>query len=341
MKQLFNLPIIFTYLQYIVLSSFLLAYSMWNPLPNTFIALGDSVPSGYGLYGYRDNPVGTYTSLLFEKLYNKGHTDKYINLAESGLTTTTLLEHLHSLDDEALFYFTSAEVITLNIGGNNILTPFLRYTQALRLVDGAEEVAAGAGGVWSGIAGAWNWAWGAANSNETDGIMSNLDDVITGLEDILHGIGDIVMGTPSAAAPFLGFFSPELEAMLVDGIGAFYREFTQIITWIETAAPNATIIVNTIYNPIPPQLLFVSLSVSQWATYFINAMNNVVITESEARGHLVVNMYEYMTNRLDLMVFNLNPFADDDISFDIIHPNASGHALIAQLKFEAYMQDND
>jgi len=331
MKPQFNLPAIFTYLNYFLISSFLLAYSVWNPPPNTFIALGDSVPSGYGLYGYRDNPVGTYTSLLYEKLYHEGLTDKYINLAESGLTTTTLLQQLHSLDEDALFYFYNAEVITINIGGNNILTPFLRYTSALRIVDGAEDVAAGAGGIWSGIAGAWNWAWGA---NDTDGIMENIDDVITGLEDILHGIGDIVMGTPSAAAPFLGLFSPELETQLVDGVADFYYEFTQIITWVETAAPRATIIVNTIYNPIPPQLIFIPIYVSEWATYFINSMNYVITTESEARGHLVVDMYEHMTNRLDLMAFNLNPFADD-ISFDIIHPNAYGHGLIARLKFEA------
>jgi len=316
------------------------------PHSRTFIALGDSVPSGFGLTGYRYDSGGSYPSLLFEKLYREGYVDEFINMAVSGFTTTMLLEHLNSLDAEARSQFRNAEYVTLNIGGNNILTPFIEYLLQLRLVYGADNFVDGAADVLEGMGAIFSWLWGTFvednHGNNTDiDVVEGLGDIIFGLRDMFFGAGNMILGTPEAVAPFAGLFSPELAVMLLDGVDLFYHEFVEIIAWIEAAAPSATIIVNTVFNPIPPQVLFFSLSLSRWASILIGAINDVIIVESEERGYYVVNVYEYMSNRLDLMAFNLNPFGDGDISFDIIHPNAQGHALIAQMNFDEYTQRRD
>jgi len=315
------------------MSSFLLAYSSFNPPPRYYISLGDSISSGYGLPGYYHDPEGSYPSLLFGMLYAENYVDNHINLSQSGFTTSTLLELLHSKDAYDLVPFYHAKVVTINIGGNNILTPFIDYLYELRLVAGAEDIASGAGDVWSGMSGAWSFVRGAlSGGNEYAEIRPNVDEVLSGLQDMLYGTADIVLGSPAAAAPFLGIFSPELENMLHEGTVAFYYEFTEIINWVMSAAPNATVIVSTIYNPIPPQLLIIPLSLSQWATELISAMNYVITSLDNTMGYIVVDVYPYLSNRLDLMAFNLNPFGSS-ISFDIIHPNAYGHRLIADMKF--------
>jgi len=71
----------------------------------TFIALGDSVSSGYGLPGYSASPEGGHTSLLFAKLEREGHVDEYHNFAISGFTTADLLELLRNMGGEELLLF--------------------------------------------------------------------------------------------------------------------------------------------------------------------------------------------------------------------------------------------
>lgn len=82
------------------------------------VALGDSVPAFYGV----DEGDG-YVARLSELLYDEGIDIAFTNLAVSGLTTQTLLALLE--DGDVLAALRDADVITLNIGGNNILIPFI------------------------------------------------------------------------------------------------------------------------------------------------------------------------------------------------------------------------
>ena len=131
-----NLPLLICFLSVMILVS----CSSESTAPRTYIALGDSVSSGYGLIGYLQYPKGRHTTVLFEKLQYGNHVDEYVNMATSGFTTTMLLEFLHNLDNETLKYFQNAHVITLNIGGNNILTPFLEYLSAMQIISGVDNV---------------------------------------------------------------------------------------------------------------------------------------------------------------------------------------------------------
>ena len=99
-----------------------------EPIPTAFIALGDSVSSGFGLSGYAGRGSFAeyrHSRLFFNKLYENGIVEEYLNLAVTGYNTTDVLQLLHSTESDVLEYFYNASIITLNIGGNNILIPFM------------------------------------------------------------------------------------------------------------------------------------------------------------------------------------------------------------------------
>ena len=120
LKRFLSINLIFCLLIFV----FSLASCSSKPQKYNFIALGDSVASGYGLSSKDES----YSFVFCEMLKNEGfEINEYKNLAVSGLTTTTLLEILYNMDKEDLSLVKNAQIITLNIGGNNILCPFLDY----------------------------------------------------------------------------------------------------------------------------------------------------------------------------------------------------------------------
>ena len=181
-----------------------------------------------------------------------------------------------------------------------------------------------------------------SDSEETSfsvgGAVSGLKDMLLGLGRSIIGTRDIISGTSNVVSTWKGSFSPELEEMLEEGVKAFSVEFKEIIKWLEKNAPNATIIVNTIYNPIPQDVLWVSLPISHWANGFIGSMNHIIVEESMAKGFLVTDIHSQFTNRPNLMRLNLNPFVGS-FSFDILHPNIKGHRLIAELNYATFKQN--
>ena len=318
--------------------------------PHIFIALGDSVPSGYGLPGYGSSPEGTYTKVLYDWLESDGYVDEYYNMATSGFTTAMVLDLLNSMDEEKLAVFRDARIVTLNIGGNNLLLPFVDYLSELQIVSGAGNIASGTEGVLSGAWGVLYEIISGVGSVIVDdggsgfsigGIFRGMGNAFIGLGELVMGTGEILSGLPDAASIWLGDFSPELQAMLYSGVEAFTEEFVEIIDWLETHSPGAIIIVNTIYNPIPQEILLISVPISSWAGEFLDSINRTIARESELRGFLVADVDSLFAGNSDLTWFNLNPFADD-VSLDFIHPNAQGHELIAAFNyavFDAHVQD--
>ena len=313
------------------------------PPPTGFIALGDSVSSGYGLSGYLQSPAGVHVNILYNSLLEAGYVDNFKNLAVSGFTTTNLLDLLHGLSDECVEYFNQARFVTINIGGNNILTPFIEYLSYLQVVYGAGNIATGAGGVLSG---AWSIIYEIASGVGTiisdddttfdiGSMVTGFGAIISGFGDFISGAGDVIGGSPNVVGTWRGNLSPELESMLDEGIQNFHTEFIEIIQWLNEHAPRATIIVNTIYNPIPQDILRISVPISNWANELIVAMNDIIMHEGEANELLVVDVFSFFSQRLDLMRVNLNPL-DGPLSIDIIHPNDEGHALLAGLQYAAF-----
>ena len=64
-------------------------------------------------------------------------------------------------------------------------------------------------------------------------------------------------------------------------------------------------------------------------------MNKIIIEESETSGYSIIDIYSNLTNKIDMMNFNLDSSLGE-ISFDI-HPNAEGHKLIAQLNYDYFI----
>ena len=165
--------------------------------------------------------------------------------------------------------------------------------------------------------------------------MSGFSDLISGIGGLVSGIGEVIAGSPNAVSTAFGSFSPELELDLLEGIQTFYYDYNAIISWLETYSPNATIIANTIYNPIPQEVLGASISLSSWADFLIESMNSVILEKSNTHGFLVTDIAHYFSHQTDYLRFNLRP-ADGNISFDIVHPNANGHNRIAQLNYATF-----
>jgi len=275
--------------------------------PHIYIALGDSISSGYGLDGYDEAPEGKHPTVFFEMLENAGYADEYHNMAQSGFTTTDLLTQLEEMSEEQLLLFREARVITLNIGGNNLLLPFLSYLSYTHEVSGFEDILAELGGLIGRL-------FGGASGND-----SNTLDVFS-----------ILMGN----------LSPELQSMLENGVDAFSYEFAEIILLLNDNAPNATVIVNTIFNPIPQELLGIYLPISSVAETLIDSMNAVITENSEVLGYFVSDIHASLSNRAELFEFNINPFVGP-LSFDPVHPNEKGHYLIAELNYATFRETVD
>jgi len=316
------------------------------PTPQRYyIALGDSVSAGYGL----TSPEESHPAVFFNLIKNDDYIDDYINMSVSGFTTSMLLEYLNNFDAEELRIIKNAHVITLNIGGNNILVPFLNYLSDSNFFSGVENIKLGTESV---ISGAYGIISGIKTrieniSSEQDdnnaasaGVISGISDVITGFGSIIIGTGEVISGYPEFFYILTGTFSPELKDTLENGVQTFSDDFINIITWIKERAPKAVIIVNTIYNPIPHEVLRSSVEISIAANLLIESMNSIIIQESKSGGYLVTDIYSHLSYQLNMMKFNINPSVGD-LSFDIIHPNAEGHNLIALLNYETFKQRNE
>ena len=104
----------------------------------SYVSLGDSIPEGYYLPKYEEKDEygfvkQSYTHSLksfFESKYKEVHAHNY---ATAGLTSTQLKEQLMALDGQTLsqneeemkMNIIGADVITVCIGANDILTPAL------------------------------------------------------------------------------------------------------------------------------------------------------------------------------------------------------------------------
>ena len=84
--------------------------------PKVYVALGDSIPAGYGL---------AETETAYPKLLADANGLTLENLAATGETSTTLLAKL--ADPETVAKLAAADVITLTVGGNDLMDALYTY----------------------------------------------------------------------------------------------------------------------------------------------------------------------------------------------------------------------
>ena len=315
-----------------------------EPIPRILIALGDSVSAGFGVAD-----TERYTALFFDMLREGDYIDKYINMAEDGFTTTMLLSFLNNLNEYDLSHIRSACVITLNIGGNDLLTPLIEYlpTQedvmdiALELWDFIQESVVIVAEVME-IAHDFQEAldnfslWRVWELPGLNRMVQDASPVLGDVTDMFERVNSLQL---VGLLPMVyGSFSPELDAMLLNSVELFADEFNEIIAWLKLHAPDAIIIVNTVYNPIPTQILGMSFEgISDRANELVRTINSIIVEKAGAKGYLVADVYAGFANEPDNV---MNFFVDTSaltLSFDIIHPSAAGHRLIADINYELFV----
>jgi len=316
-------------------------WSIPEPPPRVYIALGDSVSTGFGV-----DSADRYTTLFFDKLVEDDYADEYINMAVNGNTTTSLLSSLYNMDEYCLDYFRNAEVITVNIGGNNVLAPFLAHMpstdEMLEIINEALEFASESKDMADEIMDV---------ISEVRNIMENASVIeaiafLTSIRKTFSTLQDTVelfqrasdLEVFELASFLLEPLPAEIEDDMDKGVNAFEDEFIKIINWLEENAPDAVIIVNTVYNPIPQDFLGSSIESYDAVNSQILSMNNIIQRESQAKGFLVSDVYTRFNKEdsvLDLMNFGMDMSALI-FSFDFIHPNKEGHKIIAELNYDSF-----
>jgi hypothetical protein len=241
-------------------------------LPRTyFTALGDSIAYGMSAtagFGYVDLFYNTVISM-------KGNEALTLaNVGVPGYTSSQLLAQLQS-DPTTIADLSKAQVVTVSVGGNNILAPVIASLAVAFQLDPASPTFP--------------------------------VDLATALAQ--PGAQDII----TAALP-------EIQTNIAAGATQFATDWPQIVATIKTFAPQATIYVTTVYNPISPQdPLYAVFDPA------ILAINSAINTPGA--GYLVADVYT---------AFNDYQGSDALVNFNWYtgnldpHPTTAGHELIYQ-----------
>jgi lysophospholipase L1-like esterase len=308
------------------------SFSACTKKAGNLVALGDSVAFGFGV-----EPDDAYPAILYEILRKDGTVGAYMNLAENGITSSVLLESLHNMDKENLDALRNASVITLNIGGNDVLLPFLAHLpemapailEVLSFITEARPTLS----ELMDFAAEMQELFG--NFSVTDifklfSFMNRATEVMGNAEELLASLNALeIMGLLTLLT---GTLSEGLTEELNKGTENFSNKFEKIIEWIEDTAPNAAVIVNTVYNPIPKNMFDMDLDISAEAEIYIGKINEIIIDKSTGR-YLVADVgarFGRQANILDIMNFEFDG-ARMFLNLDMIHPNRRGHEIIADL----------
>ena len=92
----------------------------------TYVSLGDSIAQGYGLSGSADSDgfvAGSYANSFKNLLEDKVDNLNAKNYAIPGYTAANLLSWLNSMDATKQTNVTTADIITISIGANDVLGP--------------------------------------------------------------------------------------------------------------------------------------------------------------------------------------------------------------------------
>ncbi len=266
-----------------------------------YLALGDSIATGYGLEGYGSDttPEAAYVSIVMNELGLSGE-----NAAIDGMNSTQLLALLNSLPEEAGTAFSGIKVITLSIGSNDLLAPFtLLVAQTFGISITGKSGSEILEEIQSSMAAA------ASNEAQWAGICGGLTSAV-------------------------GYSAPSFTA------AADYctANISSILGKLNTLVPDAQIYITNVYNPyegvkVGPEnaLLDLGALTAPYIAYLNGQLAEAVA--GAGRTHLV-DISSAFSNS-DVKVVN----ADGLTGLDP-HPNAAGHALIAQLVMQSIDESN-
>lgn len=208
----------------IMLCLFIAGLGWWRPEASAaaagpdkalYIAVGDSVTSGYGLESFSNGDIKNRTSPdNFVTRLGKQLNFKTVNFGVEGIDSTALLKSISKPvtkeQKEEVEQIRKASLITLSVGGNNIFIPFLNAVN--------DRVGSG------------------KNIFNADAL--DIQTAILGLLFDSDGLNKLKNNILKGAEIFTGN-----ESLHTQG------DFAAIISTVKSLNPDAEIVVQTIYNP--------------------------------------------------------------------------------------------
>lgn len=264
----------------------------------SYVALGDSISTGYGL---ANKTTEGFTYLLADEL---GY--ELTNLAVDGNTAFGILSQLTSTADETVLNVVKdADLITITVGGNDLMA--LLYQGIANLynatqTDDAKKI----------------------NASDITTIMSDPNDsrrlVLTNyaLRLLNPSTEDYLIKNPTFTA----------------AVNVFVGTLNQIMAAIFDVNPDATVIVATQYNPYVEYngaffANFINLSpIYQGMEAGVTALNTAIKNNSETGGYIVADVKA----EFDRVYSDTNDlYVADPTTLELdFHPNAAGHTVIAE-----------
>lgn len=242
----------------------------------TFTALGDSIA-----YGMSATPGSGYVDLFYNHFKDSSSFEdmSLVNLSVPGYASSQLLYQLQN-DPATSASLSKAKVVTISVGGNNILAPVIASLAAAFQLDPTSPTFPA--------------------------------DLATALAQ--PGAQDII----TAALP-------EIQTNVTASVTQFATDWPQIIGTIKTLAPQANIVVATLYDPISSQdPLYAIFEPS------IQTINTAIKTPDS--GYMVADVYTaFATYQGIEPLVNFNWYTGN---LDP-HPTTAGHELIYQCHLNA------
>ena len=256
--------------------------------PKVYVALGDSIPAGYGL---------AETETAYPKLLADANGLTLENLAATGETSTTLLAKL--ADPETLAKVKAASLITLTVGGNDLMDALYTY-----------------------LANQYN----AGKDEEAQLTKEEIQ------AKLLAGDTEVLTFAVTVAANFAE--SQEATTALT----LYTENLVKIVGAIKATNPTATLLVTNQYNPYSylaasqaanPLLGEVLKTVAATFEAGVTALNGMITYTAAQLQFAVVDVYTAFAaaeeNPCNASVTDVTK-----INLDF-HPNAYGHSLIAKV----------
>ena len=199
-----------------------------------YLNIGDSIAAGLSALPYEEDYFAQYAGYLGEETLYRAYngpgmppdlpdpmmwTDGAVNLGFPGLDSMELREELEATTPNALQLFVAqADVITISIGGNNLLTPVIEATYSLYP----------------------NFYTFPGDTFEEQLMAA----IIAGGEKVWNdNLEEFIASALSSDFPSLGWFLETRTAQ-------FLEDWPAILDQIELLNPDAHIIAMTLYNPI-------------------------------------------------------------------------------------------
>ena len=252
-----------------------------------YLALGDSITTGYRLEAGEES--------FAEQVAKKGYT--LVNEAADGERADTLLNKIKTGSVDV----TNADLITITIGGNDLMKGLYQYL--------ADE-------------------WTADHPDDPKG-EQDIQAMLTSNSTSLLSLMPLVEYLPGFAN------STQARAALVN----FSTCLTEIASLIKAKNPDVTLLVTTQYNPYSYMGKLYSTHIPQAATIAgafdqgASAINNAIgLASGGGAAFTVVDVYTAFVNAETAGVNLCNPSVNvNTMTADLdFHPNAAGHSLIAE-----------